>query len=445
MRIPKTPPDLDQLLAEISKNPQRLMKVFSSPASPSQDGQYLHWDKLRFHQPPKDLTKEEWWFAVKQGRRQLYQELPLYDTAGDDFQFLVVDPIPERLHQIDLQAGGHVQMPEQIINRETRDQYLVSSLIEEAITSSQLEGAGTTRKVAKAMIKARRKPRDRSERMILNNYHTMRRISQWKEEPLSKSLILDIHRLITEGTLDEPDSVGRFRKANETVTVEDSYGKVLHEPPRAELLDMRMEDLCEFANDDSKAPFIHPAIRSIILHFWLAYDHPFIDGNGRTARALFYWSMLRHGYWLFEYLSISRIINNAPAKYGRAFLYTETDENDLTYFVCYHLDIIRQAVKNLHAYLQRKTSELKRLETELREVGQLNHRQRGLIGHALRHPQFTYTIESHRTSHDIVYQTARKDLLDLAQRGLLIKRKRGNEFQFSPASDLSENLGKLGQ
>ena len=58
--------------------------------------------------------------------------------------------------------------------------------------------------------------------------------------------------------------------------------------------------------------FIHPMIRSIILHFWLAYDHPFVDGNGRTARALFYWSMLRHGYWLFEFISISQIILKGP-------------------------------------------------------------------------------------------------------------------------------------
>src|SRR5205814_10028127 len=59
-------------------------------------------------------------------------------------------------------------------------------------------------------------------------------------------------------------------------------------------------------------PIFHPMVRSMILHFWLAYDHPFVDGNGRTARALFYWSMLRNGYWMFEYITISKIILSGP-------------------------------------------------------------------------------------------------------------------------------------
>ena len=92
---------------------------------------------------------------------------------------------------------------------------------------------------------------------------------------------------------------------------------------------------------------MHPAIRAIILHFWLAYDHPFIDGNGRTARALFYWLMLRHGYWLFEFISISEIILKAPVQYGEAFLYTETDQNDLTYFIIHQTEVIRKSMQSL--------------------------------------------------------------------------------------------------
>ncbi|HEC02990.1 MAG TPA: Fic family protein, partial [Phycisphaerales bacterium] len=180
-----------------------------------------------------------------------------------------------------------------------------------------------------------------------------------------------------------------------------------------------------------------------ILHFWLAYDHPFVDGNGRVARALFDWSMLRHGYWLFEFVSISQIILKAPAKYGRAFLYTETDDNDLTYFVLHQLNVINRAIKELHAYIKRRTERLQAIEQELRGVAILNHRQRALVSHALRHPHQHYTIRSHQTSHNVVYQTSRIDLLDLEKRGILTARKIGKTWHFMPASNLEEKLGAL--
>jgi Fic family protein len=188
---------------------------------------------------------------------------------------------------------------------------------------------------------------------------------------------------------------------------------------------------------------VHPVIRSIILHFWLAYDHPFVDGNGRVARALFYWSMLRHHYWLFEFISISQIIRKAPIKYARSFLYTETDDNDLTYFILYQLEVIRHAINELHEYIKRRTEKLRAIELELRGMAALNHRQRALVSHALRHPHYQYTIRSHQISHNVVYQTARTDLLDLERRGLLTSRKIGKTWYFTPVSDIEEKLARL--
>ena len=152
--------------------------------------------------------------------------------------------------------------------------------------------------------------------------------------------------------------------------------------------------------------------------------------------------MLHHHYWLCEYISISPLILEAPAKYGRAFLYTETDENDLTYFIIYHLELICRAVDELHKYIARKTEQLRRLESGLRGVANLNHRQRALIGHALRHPHQTYTIESHQRSHKVVYETARRDLHGLADRGLLNANKAGKTWQYTPASDLEKRLAE---
>lgn len=364
--------------------------------------------------------------------------VPLGDLSGERFGFASVPPIPQQLHEIDLRAGGRIQMPDQITNPETRNQYFVNSLITEAVTSSQMEGAATTRDVAQDMIRSQREPRDRSERMILNNFKTMQRISALQSQPLNRDLVFEIHRLVTNDTLDEPDGAGRFRRPHEHKIVGDEYGEVFHTPPASESLSGRLDAMCAFAN--AEEPFIHPVIRSIVLHFWLAYDHPFVDGNGRTARALFYWSMLHRGYWLFEYVSISEIIKQAHTQYGRAFLYTESDENDLTYFIFYHLKVINRSIDALHRYIDRQTTRVREAEAELTGMRKLNHRQKALVTHALRSPHAHYTIESHKNSHRVVYDTARNDLIDLAERQLLDKWKIGRTWNFRPSEQLAERL-----
>jgi Fic family protein len=312
--------------------------------------------------------------------------------------------------------------------------------MQEAITSSQLEGAATTREVAKEMLRAGRPPRDRSERMILNNYVTMQRIRDLRDNDLTPELIFELHRRVTEDTLDKPDAAGRLRRADEDVRVEDIEGTVFHAPPPASELPARLIALCAFANGQTPDFFVHPVIRAIILHFWLAYDHPFIDGNGRTARALFYWEMLRQKYRLFEFVSISQILLRAPTRYARAFLHTETDENDLTYFIVHQAEVIREAVEALHSYVRRKTAELRSASHRLRGLQNLNLRQQALLAHALREPGARYLIEGHRRSHNVAFQTARDDLFNLVERGLLVVRKEGRFNAFYAPSDLSSKL-----
>lgn len=442
MRLPQTPPKLKDLMAEM-KQPEQMARFFSQMREAKTQRHYLHWDKLRRYAPPAGMSHREWWLVQKLSRMDGLKPIPLKDTAQEVFQFAVPELVMAELHQIDLGAGGLVSIPEPIMNPQTRNRYLVSSLMEEAITSSQLEGAVTTRDVAKEMIRTGRKPRDNSEQMILNNYATMQRIRELKTSALSPELVFQIHRLVTENTLEDPTAAGRFRRVEEKRVVGDDYGQVYHDPPPAEELEERMVAMCAFANADTPDFFVHPAVRAIILHFWLAYDHPFVDGNGRTARALFYWAMLHSGYWLFEFISISNILRKAPMKYGRSFLYTETDDNDLTYFIIAQTKVIRQAISELHAYIERKTAELKDAESHMRALDLFNHRQVEIIRHALKHPGHRYTFASHQKSHDIVYQTARTDLLDLSERGVLEKRKKGKQMVFAAPANLSAQLMKL--
>jgi Fic family protein len=338
---------------------------------------------------------------------------------------------------------------DEVVTSERRagQRFLVNSLMEEAIRSSQLEGATTSRRVAKEMLKSGREPKNRSERMIANNYRALQFMRDEMGETLTPESVLELHRIVTEGTLEDPAAAGRVQRPGEPrVAVYDrDDGRPIHRPPPAEQLPERMRLLCEFANEaDDSARFVHPVVRAILLHFWLAYDHPFEDGNGRTARILFFWEMRARGYWLAEYLPISRFIRDAPAKYARAFMETETDDGDTTYFLLHQFGVIEKAIDDLHHYLKRKISEVHDVEQLLDGAEELNGRQLALLTDAVRHPDSTYTFGSHAKNHRVTHETARGDLSALADRGLLLRRRRGRTYFFEPPSNLGEILRESG-
>ncbi len=445
MRKPKPPPAINDLAARLTSPDaagflQRALAVSVSAAA----DRYLPWDELRYRQPPDGLTSEEWWLTVKLARAGMQRRLPLIDKEGRQFSYALPDGALRGIEMVDKHTSGRIGVPEPVMpEAPARERYIISSLIEEAITSSQLEGALTTHKVAKDMLRTGRKPRTRDERMILNNYRGMLRVREGRHEPLSPALICEFHRILTEGTLDDPAGCGRLQLPGDNrVVVGDTYGEVMHEPPPAEQLPARLERLCEFANGMSDTAYVPPVVRAILLHFMLAYDHPFIDGNGRTARLLFYWSMLSQDYWLAEFLPISRLLKKAPVRYARSFLHSEQDDGDLTYFVLYQLGIVERAIKDLHDYLGRKVAETQRLRKALKAMSRnFNYRQLALLEHAVKNPSAQYTVSSHSRSHNVVAQTARTDLHALELRGLLVRTTAARSHAWGPAADLGRLPG----
>lgn len=402
---------------------------------------YLPWHEARYRAGAAGLQAEDAWAAVKLSRVASSREFPLLDTRGQPFSFWVPPEGQRRLMWIDTHCRGTLAQEAPTILRDEEPRYVVSSLMEEAIASSQIEGAATTRRVAKEMLRRGQEPRNVSDLMILNNYHTVQRLRDWSQRPLTPSMLLELHAGMTEGTLESNEMCGRFRKPDEEVYVVDpATAKRLHTPPPAAELPARTQAMCDFANSDDEEAFVHPVVKAILLHFWLGYDHPFVDGNGRTARALFYWLLLRKGYRMIEFVSISRTILRARTTYARAFLWSERDERDATYFLMFHLEKLQQAVEDLYGYVGRKAQETMELRRELPGVRGLNTRQRALLEHAWKNPHAVYTIESHGRCHDVSYATARADLLDLADRGLLVQSREGRRFVFTPDPDLAGRL-----
>jgi Fic family protein len=435
-------PTIDNLLEKLDSD--SVMAALRAPRDERAANNYLHWDKLQRLDPPPGLTSEQWWLKVKAARENDLRVLPLVDPDGEPFRYALLDSMWRQLRYIDQRCGGEIAMDEVVTSeRQAGRRFLVNSLMEEAIRSSQLEGATTSRREAKEMLRSGRAPRDRSERMIANNYRALQFMRDEMGESLSAESILELHRIVTEGTLDDPTAAGRLQRPGEQrVAVFDrDDGRPIHKPPPAEQLPDRIRLLCEFANEgDDGEQFIHPVIRAILLHFWLAYDHPFEDGNGRTARILFFWLMRVRGYWLAEYLPISRFIRTAPAQYARAFMETEADGGDTTYFLLHQLQVIERAIDDLHVYLQRKTAEVRDIEQLLHDADFLNGRQLALLTDAVRHPDASYTFDSHAQSHRVSHETARTDLRQLVDRGLLSRRRKGRRHVFEPAPDIEERL-----
>ncbi|HSK50458.1 MAG TPA: Fic family protein [Solirubrobacterales bacterium] len=433
-------PSIQELLEKLGD--ARAIDAITATADALPRDQYIHWDKLRHLDPPAGLSSEQWWLKIKLARGDELRRLPLTDSAGGQFGYTLPDVVLRHLHRIDQRCAGEVAMDEVVTSeREAGNRFLVNSLMEEAIRSSQLEGATTSRVAAKELLRSGREPADRSERMIANNYRALQFMREELGGGLEPDSILELHRILTEETLDDPTAAGRLQRPQEPRVAVFEGEQRVHVPPPAEQLPDRMRLLCEFANrSDEEGSFVHPVVRAVVLHFWLAYDHPFADGNGRTARILFFWAMHRAGYWLAEYLPISRLIRNAPAKYGKAFLETETDGGDTTYFLLHQLSVIERAIDDLHLYLQRKIAEQRDIEKALQAVEGLNGRQLVLLTHAVKHPDHVYTFGGHARSHRVTHETARADLSGLTEHGLLARRRRGRAYSFEPAPDLPQRL-----
>ncbi|RPD38193.1 Fic family protein [Chitinophaga barathri] len=404
------------------------------------ENKYPYWDKWKYAAKDWGMDEKRLWAAVK-SLRVSNQRIQFSALEGFVFQVGTPSIVQNYLHAFDLTLPGALQ-GDGIISDEDRTRYLASSLMEEAIASSQLEGSVTTRKVAREMLENNRKPRNLSEQMILNNYEAMKWILANKDAAFTPASIRALHAIITSQTLPQPSEEGAFRKDDEVNVVDVQTGQTVYTPPPHDQLDQLVADLCRFANDEEKHPFfIHPILKGIFLHFMLGYIHPFSDGNGRTARTVFYWYLVKKGYWLIEYMPLSRIILGSKAQYAKAYLHTEADENDLTYFLIYNLKSIATALEDLKKYLARKAEEKKSALVLLRETS-FNDRQILIIREIIQDQDVYFSVQQIQNRYGVSNQTARTDLMGLMEQGLLDMRARGKMNQFFPVKDFLVRIKK---
>lgn len=401
------------------------------------DGEYMAFDTFTHKMSNVVVARDEkalFWALVKQKRATALRPLLTVPTYSVPLQFYLTDEILAACELVDRHATDHAlrgAFPEILAHH--RVAFLRQELeFEEAILSSQLEGAATTRVVAADMLRSHRKPRTESERMIVGNLAMINEAQQHVNAKLTPALIQAIHETGTRGIDDATYKPGVFRTTDD-IAVQTPDGHIIHQPPPAEGLLQRLEALCAWFNHPSPR-YTHPLVRAIALHFLIAHEHPFHDGNGRVARALFYWAMLRNGYGSFLYISISRYLKEAHAQYVNSFRRVQTDDMDLTYFLDAQCRIIRRGLINLLEYLTDLQERMKAIRIEWSKqpsYNALNDRQKHLLDVARSGITTRFRSVDLTRNFGIAANTALSDLNALVAAGFLEKRKEGREWVYT--------------
>lgn len=380
------------------------------------ESEYLHWDKVKYLGFKKNDTNL--WKEIKLIRKLISKKFVLNNKHTISLEYGVNDFLQQKLHYLDFNFGAGLQK-EQLLSDLDKHQYLSNALMEESIFSSMIEGATTTRVKAKDMLRKGKKPNNKSEQMILNNYKTIQYISENKSEEITIHKLFEIHKLVTENTLEE-ENCGVFRNTNDVLVMNQITGEIVHTPPSFKELEELMQSFCDFFNNNPKEEFIHPIVKASILHFLIGYIHPFVDGNGRTARALFYWYLLKNGYWLTEYLSISRVILKTKTQYEKAYIYSEIDEMNVSYFIHYQVKVLTQAFEDLKDYLSKKKKEENKLNKYLK-VSNINDRQAQILYWIEEDANRYFSVKEIENVFSVTNQTARTDIEELVDQDFLKK------------------------
>ncbi|MBX3040098.1 MAG: Fic family protein [Bdellovibrionaceae bacterium] len=348
--------------------------------------------------------------------------IPLFLNSIDKkFWFFPSDSILKKADELEKSGTKLHQLI--VENSSFKDEFFMDSLIEEAITSALYEGANSTRAKAQELIESGDHPRSKDDWMLLNNYEAMKWIKQNRSADVTIDLVKKIHAIVSKNTLEGDDAnfSGLFR--NDTVYVRSSANEIKHEGIPYHLID---ETLLEALELTTKHPRYFPKIiKGILLHYFIAYIHPFFDGNGRTARALFYFKVMKNGLSFVELLSVSAYLKNHGRQYEKSFEKVVGNEHDLTYFIDFNLDALLEAIKEV----ERKVEYLLSIK-KLKGLFAISDNQIGLLQRLALNRFRKISIEDYAGQIGKSREIARQELKQLGEWGLVIEEKTGKKFVY---------------
>lgn len=384
---------------------------------------------------PSEVNINDFWPMILNYRKEHGKEIPLKDQKGRNFWYCPL-PYTNNITLIDNSAKSQIyENINKIFKKSPRiaNYYQYDALIDEAMNSSVIEGAFSTKKRTKELVSKKIKPVNKSDQMILNNHEALKFVLENLHRKIDEDIILEIYRIITKNTLDDADDVEKYR--NGSVIVCSATQETIYEGPNYEEVPKMMENLINFIKSDIS---IHPIEKASIIHFYFVYIHPFFDGNGRTSRVIQYMYLLQQGYDFFKFFSVSTVIENQKLKYYKAIKDVEDYDSDLTYFINFNSSMILESIIAIISRLGRvfgKDLIISKLEND---GFYLSDRQKKCLHFFIKTEKGNMSIENYKKKYKVSYETARQDLNNLESAGIFQKVKIGkkNIYKFVGLKEL---------
>lgn len=170
---------------------------------------------------------------------------------------------------------------------------------------------------------------ERQKLEVENCIKSLRWVMKNKRSDLTQGALLKLHTKMTQGLLSE-SRCGRYRQVQNFIV--NARNQVIFTPRPPSKVKMGMEDLFLWLKQHNQE---HVIVRSALFHHEFVAIHPFVDGNGRVARAASQWILFREGYEALSTLGLDEYFARDRAKYYDMIHQTHDMDGDYTYWIEY--------------------------------------------------------------------------------------------------------------
>ena len=289
------------------------------------------------------------------------------------------------------------------------------ALILESHHSTHIEGTALSLEQAKSILeggKVKGVSHD-DERELLNYKKAMDFISKYlgKDDPVSEGIVRELHKILVRGVRGENADPGNYRKIQNYV-VNSRTREVVYTPPAPLDVPHLMREFTEWV---SKAEDVSPILVAGIAQFQFVHIHPFIDGNGRTARLLSTLILYKTGYDFKRLFTISEYYDKDRPAYYQAIQTVRKNNMDMTTWLEYFVDGLRSQMTEIHA----KGEQLIKQDSQLQKIKKmgLNKRQEKAIKHLI--IKGTLSVNEYQSVASCIRRTAQRDLEELVEKKIV--------------------------